>query len=133
MQKFFPWVAVALASLACARAPESGAPPSGAVASAAEAPKSGSVIDGATARRLVAAGATLVDVRSPSEFAAGHAPGALNIPVSDLPRRLADVPVGRPVVVYCRSGSRSASATRTLLSGGYEVFDLQRLTNWPAE
>ena len=45
----------------------------------------------ADARKLVAAGARLLDVRSPEEYAGGHLPGAVNIPVQELDRRLAEV------------------------------------------
>lgn len=45
---------------------------------------------------------TVIDVRPPEEFAAGHVPGALNIPLSELERHLADLPTDREVVAYCR-------------------------------
>jgi rhodanese-related sulfurtransferase len=45
---------------------------------------------------------TVLDVRPPEEFASGHVPGALNIPVEKLARRLRDLPKGREVVAYCR-------------------------------
>ena len=45
---------------------------------------------------------TVLDVRPPEEFAAGHVPGALNIPVDQLARRLRELPKGKEVVAYCR-------------------------------
>ncbi len=63
----------------------------------------------ADAKAKVASGATLLDVRTRDEFASGHVKGALNIPVQELGQRLSEVPRGA-VVVYCRSGGRSASA-----------------------
>ena len=45
---------------------------------------------------------TVIDVRPPEEFAAGHVPGALNIPLSELERHLAELPPDREVVAYCR-------------------------------
>lgn len=45
---------------------------------------------------------TVLDVRPPEEFASGHVPGALNIPVEQLARRLRDLPKGKEVVAYCR-------------------------------
>ncbi|MCF8504165.1 MAG: metalloregulator ArsR/SmtB family transcription factor [Caulobacter sp.] len=45
---------------------------------------------------------TLLDVRPPDEFADGHVPGALNIPLADLKARLAEIPSGAEVVAYCR-------------------------------
>jgi len=53
-------------------------------------------------RRLAAEDITLVDVRPPDEFAAGHIPGALSIPVEELTRRLSELPKGSEIVVYCR-------------------------------
>jgi len=49
---------------------------------------------------------TLLDVRTPQEFAAGHAPGALLIPVDELLDRASEVPEG-PVLIICRSGRRA--------------------------
>ena len=45
---------------------------------------------------------TLIDVRPAEEFAAGHIPGAVNVPLADLPEHLAFLPAGREVVAYCR-------------------------------
>jgi rhodanese-related sulfurtransferase len=45
---------------------------------------------------------TVLDVRPPEEFAAGHVPGAVNIPMDQLARRLRELPKGREVVAYCR-------------------------------
>jgi rhodanese-related sulfurtransferase len=84
------------------------------------------------AHRLVEAGARLVDVRTPQEFATGHLPGAVNVPVQDLERRMAELEgKERPIVLYCRSGNRSASAARMLVSAGYaEVHDLGPMSRW---
>jgi rhodanese-related sulfurtransferase len=63
----------------------------------------------------------IVDVRSRGEYAAGHIPGAVNIPVRQLPKRLDDL-VGdkiAEVVVYCQRGTRSASAAKVLVRAGY--------------
>jgi rhodanese-related sulfurtransferase/DNA-binding transcriptional ArsR family regulator len=54
-------------------------------------------------RRLVQSGeVTLLDVRPPEEYVAGHIPGARSIPIADLKRRLRELPRGREVVAYCR-------------------------------
>ena len=45
---------------------------------------------------------TVLDVRPPEEYAAGHVPGALNIPIHELERRLAELPKRKEVVAYCR-------------------------------
>lgn len=52
--------------------------------------------------RLQAGLVTVLDVRPEDEFAQGHVAGALNIPIDELERRLAELPVGREVVAYCR-------------------------------
>lgn len=92
----------------------------------------GDVIDGATAQRMVVEGAHLVDVRSVQEFAQGHIDGALNVPVDQVERRLAEV--GSPsdvIVLYCRSGARSAAAAGLLRRRGYgQVYDLGPMSAW---
>ncbi|ABF92219.1 rhodanese domain protein [Myxococcus xanthus DK 1622] len=84
------------------------------------------------ARQLVAEGAVLLDVRTPQEFQEGHPEPARNIPVQELPRRLAEVgPPGTPVVVYCAAGGRSAQAVQLLRANGFpDVFDLKSVKNW---
>jgi NADPH-dependent 2,4-dienoyl-CoA reductase/sulfur reductase-like enzyme/rhodanese-related sulfurtransferase len=64
-------------------------------------------------------GTVLVDVRSPAEFRSGHLPGALNIPHTQLRGRLAEIPAGRPLLVYCASGLRSYLALRVLRQAGW--------------
>ncbi len=70
-------------------------------------------------KQKIEAGAVIVDVRTPEEFRDGAYPGALNIPVSNLAGRLSEIPKDKPVVLYCASGARSASAARTLKQAGY--------------
>ena len=82
------------------------------------------------ARAWVADGALLLDVRTPQEFVAGHLPGAVNLPVQELPFRLKDVPAGQKVVVYCRSGARSAVAKKLLQTDGHEVLDIGTMSGW---
>lgn len=82
-------------------------------------------------RELVANGALLLDVRTPEEFADRHLDGAVNIPVQELGARVRELGAkDRPVVVYCRSGARSASATKLLKNAGYEVLDIGGIGNW---
>ena len=65
-------------------------------------------------------GAVVIDVRTPGEFASGHYPGALNIPMSDIGSRVEEIgDKAAPVVLYCHSGSRSAMARRILLKAGF--------------
>ncbi|MEI8257365.1 MAG: rhodanese-like domain-containing protein [Deltaproteobacteria bacterium] len=86
-------------------------------------------ITGAQARDLVAHGASLLDVRTAEEFAAGHLPGAINIPVELVWRRYGEIPPGL-VVVYCASGNRSARARRILGAFGREAYDLGPMSSW---
>lgn len=69
------------------------------------------------------AGATLIDVRTPSEFAAGAIPDAVNVPLDELRDRLAELPEG-PVVVHCQVGLRGHIATRLLVQHGVDVRNL---------
>ena len=80
----------------------------------------------------VAAGALLLDVRTPEEFAEGHVKGAVNIPVQSLRARLDEAGrKDRPVVVYCRSGRRSALAASILKDAGFEqVIDVGPMPAW---
>jgi rhodanese-related sulfurtransferase len=81
-------------------------------------------VDAATARDLVAAGALLVDCREDQEWQAGHAPEAVLLPLSRFADAPAEVPRDRQVVVVCRSGHRSLSATAFLLAQGYDAVNL---------
>lgn len=82
-------------------------------------------------RELCEAGALLLDVRTPKEFQGGHIQGAVNIPVQELPNRVADVgDPARPVVVYCQSGGRSARAAGILQQAGYQVEDIGPMSAW---
>lgn len=69
--------------------------------------------------KLKSDGAVLVDVRSREEFAAGNAPGTINIPLPELGSRLGELPQSSPVVVCCASGTRSGMAGLLLKKNGY--------------
>ncbi|HNX74619.1 MAG TPA: rhodanese-like domain-containing protein [Candidatus Rifleibacterium sp.] len=73
------------------------------------------------ARQLVASGAVIIDVRTPSEYADGHLENALNIPLDkisgDIARQVPDK--NKPVLLYCLSGSRSGIASRLLKNRNY--------------
>jgi rhodanese-related sulfurtransferase len=64
------------------------------------------------------AGAAVLDVREPEEFAGGHVPGALNLPQADLATRLHEVPRDRLVFVICQGGFRSLRAAQFLSQCG---------------
>ena len=63
----------------------------------------------------------VVDIRSPAEFERGHIPGAINIPMAELPRRVDEVEWGDDVVVACPIGQSSIHAAR--LIGSFEGVD----------
>lgn len=82
------------------------------------------VVQRVVARRRVAvlraSGARIVDVRSAAEFAAAHAHGSVNIPLSDLGARLGELDPQRWNVLCCASGGRSAMAARRLRRAGFK-------------
>lgn len=71
------------------------------------------------ARRLVEAGAQFIDVRNRGEYKDGHAQGARNVALNVLPQQVRSLDPGKPVVVICRSGRRSAGAARFLARNGF--------------
>jgi NADPH-dependent 2,4-dienoyl-CoA reductase/sulfur reductase-like enzyme/rhodanese-related sulfurtransferase len=68
--------------------------------------------------------AFLLDVRDPEEFAEGHAPGALNIPLPQLRDRLSELPEHPTLHVYCGVGQRAYYAVRLLLQQGFDARDI---------
>jgi adenylyltransferase/sulfurtransferase len=82
-------------------------------------------LDADEARRLIAEGAQLIDVREPWEWAMGHIPGATLIPMGEVPQRTSEIDPNRVVVVQCASGQRSAKITLFLRQAGYsKAFNL---------
>lgn len=69
--------------------------------------------------------ATVVDVRTPEEYARDHYPGAINVPVEQIPYRVDEFrQMSSPIVTYCRSGNRSEIAVGILKQGGIkEVYN----------
>jgi len=69
--------------------------------------------------------ASILDVRTPEEYEEGHYPGAINIPLSELPQRVNEInEMKKPIVAYCRSGSRSGMAVSILKQNGLsEVYN----------
>ena len=81
------------------------------------------ILSSLLARRRIPAllqeGAQVVDVRTPGEFIAGHAPGSLNIPLQDLAEGAKALDRNRWVIVCCASGTRSGIARRKLRGQGF--------------
>jgi rhodanese-related sulfurtransferase len=68
--------------------------------------------------------AVLLDVREDDEWAAGHVDGAVHVPLSDVPARLADLPEADPLYIICRSGNRSGRAAAWLNAQGIESVNV---------
>jgi len=81
--------------------------------------------DPARARKLIAEGATVLDVRTADEFAEDHVTSATNVPVGEVARRIPEIDKlvagdkTKPVVVYCAAGGRAAKAKQQLEAAGY--------------
>lgn len=86
---------------------------------------------GASRHSAIAKDAIVIDVRSPEEFAAGHVPGATNIPVDVIESRIQQVASDKttPLVVHCQSGRRSKRAAEILVGQGYKVQDIGSYAN----
>lgn len=78
-------------------------------------------IDVQQAQQMKSQGALLIDVREPDEYADGHAPGSVLIPVGQLNKRLKELDgyQNKPVVLICRSGRRSVAAAEVLQKAGF--------------
>ena len=76
-----------------------------------------------------------VDVREPFELELCRIPDAVHIPLRDIPKRYAELPVERPLVMYCHKGMRSAMAAQQLREKGYkQVFNLSGgIDRWAQE
>lgn len=98
-------------------------------------------------RKLVEEGAYIADIREPEEYEQGHIVTAVNIPLSQLRKRMDEIPKDRPVYLHCRTSQRSYNALMALkgngwndlynISGSYlelsyfEYFDDKRLGREP--
>ncbi len=99
-------------------------------------------IDVATALAEQAAGALLLDVREQDEWDAGHAPGAIHVPMSELQQRFTELPERDSTLIICRSGQRSDAVAHALarigrpgcanVSGGMQAWKSAGLVMEPA-
>ncbi len=76
---------------------------------------------------------TLVDVREPDEFAAGHIPGAINLPLANFAAGSGVLDKGKRIVVYCNTGNRSYSAYRKLQKLAYPAIGEAVFSDWKLE
>jgi phage shock protein E len=81
--------------------------------------RGGGKVAGHVVLEKIKAGAKVVDVRSPEEYRGGSYPGAVNIPLQELGRRLGEIPRDLPVVLFCASGGRSSVGARVLKQAGF--------------
>lgn len=69
-------------------------------------------------------GAALLDVRMPDEYEEAHVPGAVLVPLPQLPERFGDIPEGSPLYIICKAGGRSLKAAEFLAAQGAEVVNI---------
>jgi rhodanese-related sulfurtransferase len=75
----------------------------------------------------------LLDVREDDEWAAGHAPDAVHVPMAELPERLDELPADGTLYVICRSGGRSARAAAYLNANGWDAVNVSDgMLGWQA-
>jgi len=135
MKKFMIYSAMVLAALlafaGCAPNTSSG------TSASAEASSAVQMISAEDAKALIGTeGVTLLDVRTQEEYDEAHIDGAVLLPYDAITADSAGLPADKDsaVIVYCRSGRRSAIAASTLISLGYtRVYDLGGIQSWPYE
>jgi phage shock protein E len=90
-------------------------------------------VAGNSIKEKIAAGAKIVDVRTPAEFKDGAYPGAINIPLALLPLKMKELePRSTPIVLYCASGARSGQGMRFLKQNGFtDVLNAGGLDDMP--
>jgi rhodanese-related sulfurtransferase len=83
------------------------------------------------ARKLIADGAQVVDVRTDHEWEVGRIAGATHLPLDELAERSGEIDRERPVLLYCRGGNRSTMATTALAAAGYDASKLSEgIVGW---
>ncbi|MBL0211482.1 MAG: rhodanese-like domain-containing protein [Holophagaceae bacterium] len=83
-----------------------------------------SFLDPEEARRMIAAGAVVVDVRTQEEWDQGHAANSILVPLHELADHFGELPQDVPVLLVCRSGARSGQATAYLRGKGMDAHNL---------
>ena len=77
-----------------------------------------------------------LDVRTESEYASGHIPNSIHIPLQEIQGRISELEniKDKNIIVYCRSGARSSMASKSLLKNGYNVLNLTGgILGWEGE
>ncbi len=76
----------------------------------------------------------MIDVREADEVAAGMIPGAVHIPLGDIPNRINDLDQSNAYILICRSGGRSGQATEFLAQQGFDVTNMTGgMLDWTGE
>ena len=138
---FLPLFVAAIAAVtlvACGSEDDSAVPTAPTEASGAPAAQGVVQVSPAEGSALIAskgAALTIIDVRTPEEYAAGHIEGAVNMDVEGgrFSALIADLPTDAEYIVYCRSGRRSALAAQAMQQAGFAtIYDLGGLVDWQA-
>jgi rhodanese-related sulfurtransferase len=83
------------------------------------------------AQKLIENGAQLVDVRADHEWGAGRIAGAKHLPLAELAQRTGELDPERPIVLYCRGGTRSTMATDALAEAGFDAAKMSEgIVGW---
>ena len=85
------------------------------------------------AREAVENGALIVDVRTPKEFNEKHIQGSINLPIEEIMKGRINLPTDKEIVLYCRTGSRSATSAKVLKEKGWSVYDVATQSDWERE
>lgn len=73
-----------------------------------------------------------LDVRTEDEFQRGHVDAAINVPLNELAKRIAELDKDWLIVIYCRSGNRSKKAYQILKESGFKkIYDFGGIADWP--
>jgi rhodanese-related sulfurtransferase len=81
-------------------------------------------IDIEALEQFLGAGAPLIDVRQPDEYAEAHVPGAKLIPMDELPELVEEISMDVPVYLICATGARSNRASQWLLAQGFDATNV---------
>ncbi len=92
---------------------------------------SSKIVTSSEASSLIKEGAILIDVRTKEEYDEKHITGAVNIPLAEIEKGNINYDKDTAIIVYCRSGNRSATAAKELITLGYtSIYDLGSINNW---
>ena len=125
-------LAIVLVAVGCSSDGGSGSKATVATA-AAGAPTVVGPAEGQALMQQMGAALTIIDVRTPEEFAAGHIEGAVNIDLEGggFSAGISGLDTSKPYIVYCHSGRRSAIAASTMVAAGFtQIYDLGGIQAW---